>query len=199
MSDAELLKAVQDIAFYLGAKAPDPKMAAVWHPKVKHIPASAVPHIVERITDECDRMPANIPKLFRALYAEWQASQPQQIKQVDSGGCPYCYDGLLWLIRGTETAVIYCTCHPGNPGHVGRSTLAAMEQRGWRLQDLKKRGATAPRIQTSAEAYSRAAQHGSAFPDPEMFDEYDGPFDQTPRVNTDGLRHPFNDYDQTHH
>lgn len=178
MSDAELLKAVNDIAQFLGnSKPPAPAVIAAWHAKVKFIPSTAVPYIVERITDEADRMPANMPKLFRALHAEWQASQPQQAKQqqVQGGGCPYCYDGILWLIRGTETAVIYCTCFRGNPGHVGRATLAAMEQKGWRLQELRLRGAHRPN--PTMEAQLQTARHDYDFPDYSRQDDYeDQPF-----------------------
>lgn len=178
MSDAELLQTVRDIALYFGVKAPDPAVVSIWHDTVKFIPFQAVPYIVKRITAEADRMPPNMPKKFRALYEEWQAQQPQQAKQqqVQGGGCPYCYDGLLWLVRGTETAVIYCTCYRGNPGHVGRATLAAMEQKGWRLQELRLRGTH--RSRPAIEAQLQKARKDYVFPERSMSEgyDYDQPF-----------------------
>ena len=74
MTRDEFTDSVTKIVTYLGAKKPEDSAVKAWLAKVERIPTNALPYIVERITDECDRMPANIPKLFRALYAEWQGN-----------------------------------------------------------------------------------------------------------------------------
>lgn len=140
MTHADLTQAVTELTVYLGAKMPPDAAVKAWLAKVERIPSEAVPYIVQRITDDADRMPANLPKQFRALYGEWQAEHTTSTTPIQQTGCGECIEGILWLEKpGTgETAVIYCTCYRGNPGAIGRASLATMQRQGWQKIDFSR-------------------------------------------------------------
>ena len=114
-----------------------------WLEKVERIPSEALPFIVQKITDDADRMPTNLPKLFRELFQRWQneMATPQQMRQVASG-CPDCEGGILWLVHSLsgKTATVFCACYAGEAGMVGKASLGMMRARGWeRLREPRRR------------------------------------------------------------
>ena len=128
--------AVNQIAAFLSAKEVPGHTKAAWFEKVHTIPDEAVGYIAGKITDEADAMPRNLPKAFNEKYRAWQAEHPEKFVTVVQKGCRDCEAGILWLERKgkdgkTETGVIYCACFVGSVGYLGRSTLVAMQARGW--------------------------------------------------------------------
>lgn len=139
MTLSDFTGAVAEIAKYLGSTPfPSADVIAAWFERVAYIPDDAVQYIVRRITDDAERMPKNLPKLFRALHQEWQAEHAKPTAPTQQPSCGDCDGGILWLEKpGTgETAVIYCTCYRGHPGAVGRASLATMRRQGWERIDL---------------------------------------------------------------
>ena len=134
MNQVEFSEAANQIAEYLGASAPSATRIYAWLPKVENIPAEAVPFIVQRITDEAERMPVNLPKSFREQFSEWLRRNPNKVaKEADQAGCSDCENGILWLERGRETCAVYCAnCFTGMSGNVGMATLYSMQQKGWK-------------------------------------------------------------------
>jgi hypothetical protein len=172
MTTTEFKAAVAKMERYLGpAPLPNTEAIAAWLERMESIPSEAVPYIVRRVTDDMDRWPRNIPKLFRQLHLEWLAADPTPTAPAQQHYCGQCYDGILWLERGNETAVKYCACYRGHPGHVGRSTLAAMSERGWSLVDLTGLG-TASRHNTLA-AQLHTARIDYSHPDYRRADHHD--------------------------
>lgn len=140
MNDVDFSQAANDIAEFLGASAPSASRIFAWLPKVQFIPAEALPYIVEKITDEVDRMPVNLPKAFREKFRAWQMENPDKVAKVIERGCADCEAGILHLERNGQTASIFCQCYSGNPGYVGRSSLARMIEQGWKGTKAAKMG-----------------------------------------------------------
>lgn len=172
MTDVEFVQAVNHITSYLGyQRTLTPQVLAAWHNKIQSIPTEAVPYIVQRITDEAENMPRNVPKLFRELYSQWLVEHPHKGALAQEHFCGQCYDGILWLQRGTRTAAIFCACYRGNPGQVGRSTLAAMRDQGWSLADLTGHGTPAMREALAGQIQSARMDYDN--PDYLRVDDYE--------------------------
>ena len=163
--------AVNQIAAFLGAKDVPGHTKGAWFEKVQSIPNEIVPYIVAKITDEADAMPRNLPKAFLERYRSFQAEFPEKFVSKVQKGCRDCDAGILWLERRDEkgrieTGVTYCACFDGNVGKLGRSTLAAMQSRGWssqkRAEKRRNDGVDTP--------YHRLATSPVKV---EYFDEYD--------------------------
>ncbi len=140
MNDVEFSQAANHIAEFLGASAPSATKLMAWMPKVENIPAEAVGYIIEKITDDADRMPANLPKAFRQHFRAWQMEHPEKVARVVEQGCRDCEHGVLFLEKDGQTAAIFCQCYSGNAGYLGRTTLAYMERQGWRSTKGDKLG-----------------------------------------------------------
>lgn len=136
MTHADLTHALTEITVYLGAKMPSDAAVKAWLAKVERIPSEAVPYIVQRITDDADRMPANLPKAFRELYSQWLSEHPERAPREQKHFCGQCDDGILWLRRGHITAAKFCACYRGNAGQIGKATVAMMQAEGWEQIDL---------------------------------------------------------------
>jgi hypothetical protein len=172
MTLLEFTKALGEIGRYLGSPSnPSSDVIAAWFERVERIPSEAVPFITRRITDDAERMPKNLPKLFRELYWQWMAEHPRQSAPAQEHFCGQCYDGILWLRRGDATAAIFCACYRGNPGQVGRSTLATMREQGWSLIDLTGHGTPAEREALAGQIQS--ARRDYYDPDPLRVDDYE--------------------------
>ena len=172
MNESEFSQAANDIAVFLGASAPTATKILAWMPKVERIPSEAIGYIVEKITDEADRMPANLPKAFREKFRLWQMENPEKTAQIVQRGCSDCEMGILFLERDKQTAAIFCQCYDGDTGAVGRSTLAYMERQGWRSTKADKLG---PEYVEKAELRGQMnrARQDERHPDPARYDGYE--------------------------
>lgn len=140
MTEQELTQASNQIAEFLGSAAPTATKIFAWMPKVERIPSEAIGYIVEKITDESDRMPANLPKAFREKFRLWQMENPEKTAQIVQKGCPDCELGILFLEREGKTAAVFCQCYEGDTGSIGRTTLAHMQRHGWLSTKADKLG-----------------------------------------------------------
>lgn len=178
MTDVEFVQAVNKIRGFLGYQGTiQPHVLSAMHDKLQGIPSEAVPYIVRRITDEAESLPRNLPKLFRELHCQWLAENPQRASTTLEHYCGQCYDGILWLQRGGVTAAIFCACYRGNPGQVGKTTVAAMRAQGWTLIDLTGHGT--PEMREAMNNQLHNARMDYSHPDYRRADHYayeDSPF-----------------------
>lgn len=172
MNESEFSQAANDIAVFLGASAPTATKILAWMPKVERIPSEAIGYIVEKITDESDRMPANLPKAFREKFRLWQMENPEKTAQIVQKGCPDCELGILFLEREGKTAAVFCQCYDGDTGAIGRTTLAWMQRQGWRSTKADKLG---PEYGDKAAIKAQMAQarQDERRPDPARYDGYE--------------------------
>jgi len=175
MNDAEFSQAANHIADFLGATTPTATKLLAWMPKVKHIPAEAVAFIVEKITDEADRMPANLPKAFRDKFRIWQMENPGKCAAIVEQGCRDCERGVLFVERPDgkgrmQTAAVFCQCYAGSSGTVGRSTLAYLERQGWRNTKVRNVGFGSKA--DIADQLARA-RRDEQYPHPDRYDDYE--------------------------
>lgn len=173
MTSSEFSEAATHIAEFLGASAPTATKLMAWMPKVENIPAEAIGYIIEKITDDADRMPANLPKAFRQHFRAWQMEHPEKVARVVEPGCADCESGVLYLEKDGQTAAIFCQCCQGSAGYVGRSTLAYMERQGWRSTKAKTIG---PGVGNKADisAQMQRARRDERKPHPARYDGYEG-------------------------
>lgn len=172
MNESEFSQAANDIAVFLGASAPTATKILAWMPKVERIPSEAIGYIVEKITDESDRMPANLPKAFREKFRLWQMENPEKTAQIVQRGCPDCELGILFLEREGKTAAVFCQCYDGDAGAIGRTTLAWMQRQGWRSTKADKLGPDY--VDKSAlRAQMAQARRDERKPHPDRYDSYE--------------------------
>lgn len=182
MRDDSFAHAVNEIAAFLGSKEVPPHTKAAWFDKVQNIPDEALPYIVEKITDEVDAMPRNLPKVFKEKFRAWQMDNPGKCVVVEQQGCRDCESGILFLERtdergGVHTGCIFCQCYQGNAGYLGRSTLAYMERQGWRSTKAKTIGPGCANKADIAAQINRAIQ-ADANPDYQRKDLYGDAYEQ---------------------
>ena len=172
MNESEFSQAANDIAVFLGASALTATKILAWMPKVERIPSEAIGYIVEKITDESDRMPANLPKAFREKFRLWQMENPEKTAQIVQKGCPDCELGVLFLEREGKTAAVFCQCYDGDTGAIGRTTLAWMQRQGWRSTKADKLG---PEYGDKAAIKAQMAQarQDERRPDTARYDGYE--------------------------
>lgn len=172
MNESEFSQAANDIAVFLGAPAPTATKILAWIPKVERIPSEAIGYIVEKITDESDRMPANLPKAFREKFRLWQMENPEKTAQIVQKGCQDCELGILFLEREGKTAAVFCQCYDGDTGAIGRTTLAWMQRQGWRSTKADKLGPDY--VDKSAlRAQMAQARQDERKPHPDRYDGYE--------------------------
>lgn len=72
----------------------------MWFPKVKHIPAEAIPYIENCIYDNWSIPPANLPRHMRDYYQAWKSANAEKFVSYPRSPCPECGGkGLLWVSR----------------------------------------------------------------------------------------------------
>lgn len=175
MRDEAFAHAVNEIVAFLGSKEVPLHTKAAWAEKVRHIPDEALSYIVGKITDECDNMPRNLPKVFKEKFRIWQMEHPEKTVAVEEAGCADCESGILFLERDGQAAAVFCQCYSGNAGAVGRTTLAYMQTQGWRSTKADKLG---PEYAEKAHLRAQMAQarHDERHPDPARYDGYEDRF-----------------------
>lgn len=99
---------VRDLNSYFGSeKTVSPRRADQWFYKVKDIPEASIDFIYNKITNERDAMPRNLPKYIISFYFQWRSSSDQVINYPVTH-CDECNSkGFLWvkrpsMINGTE-------------------------------------------------------------------------------------------------
>lgn len=172
MTSSEFSEAAAHIAEFLGATAPTATKLMAWMPKVENIPTEAISYIIEKITDDADRMPANLPKAFRQHFRAWQMEHPEKVARVVEQGCRDCEHGILFLEKDGQTAAIFCQCYSGDAGYLGRTTLAYMERQGWRSTKSDKLGPDYVE-KSQLKAQMSQARHDERYPHPERYDGYE--------------------------
>ena len=60
-------------------RAPRREAYPSWHAKIAHIPAEALQYAIERIEDEAQAMPLNLPKALKDGWMAWQNANPERI------------------------------------------------------------------------------------------------------------------------
>jgi hypothetical protein len=183
MTEGTFFHAVNRINSFLGGVKDVPmhtKMA--WLDKVKHIPDEAVEFIVEKITDEVDARPRNMPKAFREKFSLWLRENPDKAAGAEQSGCSACENGILFLerIRGgkKETASVFCRCYRGTTGKVGRASLHDMQLKGWRSTKADTVGPASPAAREKAHGHMDGAKAAEKEPDPLRYDGYEARYDE---------------------
>lgn len=164
MTDADFIHAVNRLALYFNTKNPGTAALQEWFPRVAFIPTEAVEAILNRIKDNFDRMPSNLPKVFREVYGTWKAPKSSTTTAARHPSCRNCEQGILFLEKDGRKAAIFCACYRGNPGELGQATLAEMEARGWRSRKVKVIDYS-QETQAAVHAHMQAARRDYARPD----------------------------------
>lgn len=86
-------------AFYERKSAPSAMTLELWMQKVKNIPSEAVGPIQDKIMDECEYWPRNLPATLWAMYHAWLEAHPEKRAHKDIVDCPDCEGGWLCLTR----------------------------------------------------------------------------------------------------
>jgi hypothetical protein len=178
VKEHEILHAVNQLAtFFNATKSPGPAVIDSWAPKLAMIPTEAISFVLNKIQDECDSIPRNLPKAFRDYYRQWRAANPQKETRLE--GCPDCESGTLFLERvredgAIETGTTLCAkCYQGvSAGNIGKAYLSDMETRGWRSTKAKTIGPGFFDITELRGKLSRARKQWDR-PDPERRDYYE--------------------------
>lgn len=84
-------------AFYERKVKPIPRTLEMWFEKVKNIPSEAVGPIQDKIMDECEYWPRNLPATLWAMYHTWLEAHPEKRAHRTEIDCPDCESGWLTL------------------------------------------------------------------------------------------------------
>ena len=115
---------------------------ALWYEQCRHVPGGEpLAWIKDRLLQEEDHLPSNLPKAVRRLWGEWCQTHPERmVRDPDLTECsaPGCDEGYIWVVNPTTgyTAVAFCdrcAVRRGlvREGHPGLSNLKALEAMGW--------------------------------------------------------------------
>lgn len=96
MTRFEFMALAESLAAYYSAKTPGSKTIDLWFDMVQNIPAEALPWIEQKIYQEHDLLPRNLPKAIRELFEAWLQAHPEKRARKESVDCPDCESG--WLI-----------------------------------------------------------------------------------------------------
>lgn len=99
MTRFEFMALAESLAAYYSAKTPGSKTIDLWFDMVQNIPAEALPWIEQKIYQEHDLLPRNLPKAIRELFEAWLQANPEKRARKESVDCPDCEGGLLCLTR----------------------------------------------------------------------------------------------------
>lgn len=84
---------------YYEKKAPTTATTNLWYAKVKKIPDECVEWLTDKIMEEHETFPRNIPNICWALFYEWRQAHPEKCAPKQSFECDYCHshDGLIFV------------------------------------------------------------------------------------------------------
>lgn len=103
MNKIEFSSFVETLSTYFGAKAPGMKAVDLWFDMVQNIPAEALPWIENKICQEQDTIPRNLPKAIRELFEAWLQAHPEKRAFTqENRSCPDCEGGWLALCKPVD-------------------------------------------------------------------------------------------------
>jgi len=68
----------------------------LWFKKTENIPDEAAFYIRDRIYEELESFPKNLPKIMWAFYHEWIEAHPEKRAKLNYFNCPDCNEGLIF-------------------------------------------------------------------------------------------------------
>ena len=82
----------------------EPKNAAleVWFSRCKYIPTEPLDYIAQRIMENHESFPKNLPSAMRDTYTEWLQSNPDKRAVKTFTNCPDCEEGLIFTSKHQE-------------------------------------------------------------------------------------------------
>ena len=144
MTRLEFVEFLERVSTYFGAKRlMDEKRIESFYDQCHHVPHEALGWIEDRIYQEQDSMPRNLPKYIRALWLQWQDLNPERmVREPVECNAPGCEGGYIF-VRHREgwTAVAYCDrcavrrrlCPANSPS---LSNVQVLEREGFQWDSL---------------------------------------------------------------
>lgn len=95
---------VRNLCIYFERKVtPTPGAIDMWFSRVENIPDEPVNWIVQRIKENHDQFPKNLPNTIWDYYREWLAMYPEKRAFKDRQNCQKCNgDGYVFAIRFSD-------------------------------------------------------------------------------------------------
>lgn len=107
----DFTKLLKDLSDYYERKEPKQGTAELWFEKVKRIPNEPIPWITNKIYQECESFPKNLPSILWGFFSVWRDAYPEKIATRTLRDCPDCSDGTIrvWISRedGTRTSHLF--------------------------------------------------------------------------------------------
>jgi hypothetical protein len=113
---------IEDLySFFQVDRRPTSKVLAMWFDKTKGIPNLAVGWIRERIEEERDALPRNMPKWLMTYFAMWRQAHPESVIDQPVVPCTQCGGyGFLWAKRPVAGYMLRVTFICGDCSNAGR-------------------------------------------------------------------------------
>jgi hypothetical protein len=100
MTIIEFKEFLRDIGIYYERKAPGDGTTDAWYERIKKIPHEPLGWITDKIYDQSETYPRNIPNIMWAFYREWIQANPNKIALQNFFHCPDCdSEGVLYLTK----------------------------------------------------------------------------------------------------
>jgi ribosomal protein S27AE len=82
----------------------EPKNAALeaWFARCKHIPIEPLDYIAQKIMENHETFPKNLPSAMRDTFTEWLQANPDKRAVKTFTNCPDCEDGLIFTTKHQE-------------------------------------------------------------------------------------------------
>lgn len=82
----------------------EPKNAALeaWFARCRHIPAEPLDYIAQKIMENHETFPKNLPAAMRDTFTEWLQANPDKRAVKTFTNCPDCEDGLIFTSKHQE-------------------------------------------------------------------------------------------------
>jgi hypothetical protein len=92
----EFTQILKELVDFYERKEPKQGTTELWFDKVKRIPSEPIRWMLQKIQDEHEAFPRNVPGALWGAFREWQQAYPERIDRKDYFDCPDCTDGLIW-------------------------------------------------------------------------------------------------------
>lgn len=87
---------IKELCIYYERKKPTDASMDAWYKKVCRIENEAIPWIIDKIEDQINSFPQNIPATLLKYWDEWITSnRSNPIHDKSSNSCPECNGGLI--------------------------------------------------------------------------------------------------------
>lgn len=82
----------------------EPKNAAmeIWYSRCKAIPGEPLGYITQKITDNNETFPKNLPAAMWGAFTEWLQANPDKHAHKVFTHCPDCEEGLIFTAKHNE-------------------------------------------------------------------------------------------------